>query len=177
MFETFYQRWFTSTPISECVFGESFAGREIIEDPMNRDLFMRMLKNYVAQHQSLGYKFHPEMQKDVSRIGFYEKLRYVGAVAGITFAGTVWNPNYCKRNSFYARKFSIVLWGIFGYNLANRYYQDQVTLTMLRMNDYFPMEIKRALRDKDFRHFALFDIEQAAKERQLFDAETGKSLS
>ena len=45
------------------------------------------------------------------------------------------------------------------------------------MNDYFPMEIKRALRDKDFRHIALFDLEQAAKERELFDPETGKSLS
>ena len=50
---------------------------------------------------------------------------------------------------------------------------------MLRMNDYFPLEIKRALRDKDFRHIALFDLEQAAadKNRQLFDTETGKSLS
>ena len=37
--------------------------------------------------------------------------------------------------------------------------------TMLRMNDYFPLEIKRALRDKDFRHIALFDLEQAAKDR------------
>ena len=48
---------------------------------------------------------------------------------------------------------------------------------LLRMNDYFPMEIKRALRDKDFRHIALFDLDQVEKERKLFDDVTGKSLS
>ena len=52
-----------------------------------------------------------------------------------------------------------------------------MVFTMLRMNDYFPLEIKRALRDKNFRHIALFDLEAAAKERQLFDPVTGKSLS
>ena len=70
-----------------------------------------------------------------------------------------------------------MLWGLIAFNLVDRYYQDQQTYTMLKMNDYFPMEIKRALRDKDFRHIALFDLEQAAKERELFDPETGKSLS
>ena len=45
------------------------------------------------------------------------------------------------------------------------------------MNDYLPLEIKRGLRDGDFRHFALFDLEEAAKERKLFDDVTGKSLS
>ena len=48
---------------------------------------------------------------------------------------------------------------------------------MLKMNDYFPLEVKRALRDQDFRHLALFDLEQAAKDRKLFDEKTGKSLS
>ena len=45
------------------------------------------------------------------------------------------------------------------------------------MNDYFPLEIKRALRDKDFRHVALFNLEEEAKKRKLFDDSTGKSLS
>ena len=45
------------------------------------------------------------------------------------------------------------------------------------MNDYFPLEIKRGLRDKDFRHFALFNLEEEAKKRKLFDEATGKSLS
>ena len=46
-------------------------------------------------------------------------------------------------------------------------------MTMLKMNDYFPVEVKRALMDKDFRHLALFDVNS----RQLFDKQTGKSLS
>ena len=45
------------------------------------------------------------------------------------------------------------------------------------MNDYFPLEIKRALQDKDFRHLALFDLDEVSKKRQLFDPATGKSLS
>ena len=48
---------------------------------------------------------------------------------------------------------------------------------MLSMNDYFPMEIKRSLQDKDFRHLALLDLEESNKSRQMFDPITGKSLS
>ena len=48
----------------------------------------------------------------------------------------------------------------------------------LKMNEYFPLEIKRALRDKDFRHIALFDLKQEIESgRQVFDPVTGKSLS
>ena len=43
------------------------------------------------------------------------------------------------------------------------------------MHDYFPLEIKRALADKDYRHVALFDWENS--DRKLFDDVTGKSLS
>ena len=75
------------------------------------------------------------------------------------------------------RKFSIFAYGLIGYNLGMRYYEDHLTNTLLRMNDYFPLEIKRALRDKDFRHIALFDAEEVSKSRQLFDPVTGKSLS
>ena len=60
---------------------------------------------------------------------------------------------------------------------ASKFANDQLVFTYARMNDYFPFEIKKALRDKDFRHLALFDLEQAAKERKLFDDLTGKSLS
>ena len=48
---------------------------------------------------------------------------------------------------------------------------------MLKMNDYFPLEVKRALQDKDFRHLGLFDPEEVSKTRMLFDPVTGKSLS
>ena len=49
---------------------------------------------------------------------------------------------------------------------------------MLKMHDYFPLEIKRALQDKDFRHLGLFNPSEEGKAgRVLFDARTGKSLS
>ena len=46
---------------------------------------------------------------------------------------------------------------------------------MLSMYDYMPIEIKRGLQSKDYRHFALFDYKNP--DRQLWDKETGKSLS
>ena len=75
------------------------------------------------------------------------------------------------------RKIAILGWGLVGYNIGRRYYEDHITKTMLRMNDYFPLEVKRALQDKDFRHMFLVDYDEEAKTRQLFDPVSGKSLS
>ena len=75
------------------------------------------------------------------------------------------------------RKIAPFVWGSVALNYGHKKYMDQVTFTYMRMNDYFPMEIKRGLRDKDFRHFALFDLDQESKKRVLFDETTGKSLS
>ena len=49
----------------------------------------------------------------------------------------------------------------------------------MRMNDYLPLEVKRSLRDKDFRHLALFDLDEHLKngKRKMFDEATGKALS
>ena len=63
------------------------------------------------------------------------------------------------------RKIAILGWGIVGYNLGRRYYEDHVTKTMLRMNDYFPLEVKRALQDKDFRHMFLLNMDEESKNR------------
>ena len=90
-------------------------------------------------------------------------MQYVGAGFGFLFAGTVWNPNFVNRRSWYMRKISLGVFALIGYNLGRRYYEDQITFTMLKMNDYFPIEIKRALQDKDFRHIGLFDPETEQK--------------
>ena len=55
------------------------------------------------------------------------------------------------------RKIAIFGWGLVGFNYGRRYYEDELLFTMLKMNDYLPLEIKRALQDKDFRHVMLFD--------------------
>ena len=75
------------------------------------------------------------------------------------------------------KKIAVFGWGLIGFGFGKRYFDDLVVNTMLKMNDYFPVEIKRALQDKDFRHLALFDLDTVSKERQLFDPATGKSLS
>ena len=122
-------------------------GREKIHDPMNEDLFLRMLRNYVKQHQAMGNKFHPEFESDLNRLKMLKGVSYAGALGGFMFAATVINPNFIKRRSWYMRKIQLFAWGVVGYNLGHRYYTDQMTFTMLRMNDYFPVEVKRALRD------------------------------
>ena len=45
--DTFASRHFQKEPIGDDVFGPAFGGREIIYDPKNKDLFLKMLKNYV----------------------------------------------------------------------------------------------------------------------------------
>ena len=97
---------------------------------------------------------------------------------GVFFALVVVNPNFVNRRSWYMRKANIGIFYLIGWELGNKFYKDQITFTMLRMNDYFPIEIKRALQDQDFRHLALFNPEEEMKHgRVLFDAKTGKSLS
>ena len=99
-------------------------GRENITDPMNEDLFVRMMKNYRKQHLALGYKFHPDFDKDMSKLNRLKYTSYAGALGGFTFAATVINPNFIKRRSWYARKIQLFAWALIGYNLGNRYYQD-----------------------------------------------------
>ena len=98
------QGWLYGPAIMEDVFGTPFHGREIIDDPMNKQLFNRMLNNYIKQHQAMGYKFHPEFESDLSYLKILKTSRWFGAAAGVTFAATVVNPNYMSRRSYYGRK-------------------------------------------------------------------------
>ena len=50
-----------------------------------------------------------------------------------------------------------------------------MTNMLLQMNDYFPLEVRRAMQTKDFRHLQTFNYKNPG--RQLFDEKTGKSLS
>ena len=122
-------------------------------------------------------KFHPQFDSDVSKAHFLANSRYVYALGGALFALTVFNPNFTRRRSWYFRKLSVFGFGVFGWNVGNKFYKDQLTYTYMRMNDYFPLEVKRALRDHDFRHLALFDLEQELAKRKMFDDKSGKSLS
>ena len=45
--QSFYERRMKLPANGEDVFGEHFAAREIIYDPQNKDLYLKMLSNYV----------------------------------------------------------------------------------------------------------------------------------
>ena len=102
---------------------------------------------------------------------------YIGGVAGLLLGAGLVNPNFTKRRSWYMRKINCFLFSLLGWNLGQRYVDDHTTFMMLGMYDYLPLEIKRALQDKDYRHLALYDPEEEAKSRQLYEPQTGKSFS
>ena len=102
-------------------------------------------------------------------------MKWLWAFGGFTFAATVVNPNFTARSSFYFRKINVVLFALVGYHWGRKKQDYHLLNMMLKMHDYFPLEIKRALQDKDYRHAALFDWENPG--RKLFDEATGKSLS
>ena len=41
--------------------------------------------------------------------------QYLFALAGVIFAGAVFNPNYTSRHSFYLRKLTPVFFGVIGF--------------------------------------------------------------
>ena len=97
------------------------------------------------------------------------------AFGALAFAAVFINPNFTQRRSYYARKLIPFGFGVVGYQYGYRNEGLHWTNMMLQMNEYFPLEIKRCLQTKDFRHVATFDYKNPG--RQLFDKETGKALS
>ena len=97
------------------------------------------------------------------------------ALAGAGFAAVVINPNFTQRRSYYVRKIVPLLTGTIAYQWGYRCENVHMTNMLLQMNDYFPLEVRRAMQTKDFRHLQTFDYKNPG--RQLFDEKTGKSLS
>ena len=122
--EPFFKRWFEAPGLHDDIFGEQFAAREVILDGQNKDLFLKMMKDYVKVHQEKGQKFHPQFESDVSAVHRYAGSRYLFAGAGALFALTVFNPNFTRRRSWYFRKFSVFAFGVVGWNWGNKLYKD-----------------------------------------------------
>ena len=62
--EPFWKKWLLSPGLHEDVFGEEFAGREVIHDAQNKDLMGKMMRSYVAECRSKGINFHPQFESD-----------------------------------------------------------------------------------------------------------------
>ena len=96
-------------------------------------------------------------------------------LGGVAFAAVVINPNFTQRRSYYMRKIVPAMFGAVAYQWGYRCENVHMTNMLLQMNDYFPLEVRRAMQTKDFRHLQTFNYKNPG--RQLFDEKTGKSLS
>ena len=121
-----------------------------------------MLREYINWHETTA-RFYEGYQSDKKKLHFFGLMKYAYAFGGFCFAGTIVNPNFTARNSFYMRKINLVLWASIGYAWGRKKQDYHLLNMMLKMHDYFPLEIKRALQDKDYRHVALFDWENPGR--------------
>lgn len=159
---------------SEDVFGEEKMCQVLVPDEVNDSLFRSMFKDYLKWHR-INHHFHPEFEWDEQKTSLLKGFKYTMFFAGVAFAAVVINPNYTSSKSYYMRKFNLLAFGTVFFAYGEKRYQDQRTMMMLKMYDYMPFEVKRAMQTKDYRHLALFDWENPG--RILFDPVTGKSLS
>lgn len=156
------------------LFGEQFSARIGFKDDNNKYLFMQMTRDYLRWHET-NHRFYDGYKEDKQNLHFRRLVTNFYGVAGFCFAAIVINPNFTSKSSFYLRKINCVLLAYTFYAWGKKREDQLLQNMLLKMNDYFPLEIKRAFQDKDFRHVALFDWENPG--RKLFDDKTGKSLS
>ena len=172
--EGFVHKLFHAPSIGTDVFGYPKAGQVAIPDRLNRNLFISHYREYIQWHEE-NHRFYDSYKNDKRAEKLHYFSQYIFGLVGFSFAGMVLNPNYTQPKSFYLRKINVALFTLIGYMAGYRNLQNQKSLTNMRMFDYFPLEIKRALESQDYRHIALFNYKDP--ERKLFDDETGKSLS
>ena len=156
------------------LFGEENTGQLGKSDPTNDFLRTKYLKEYITWHEE-NHRFHDEYAADKARLQMYQYQKWALTLSAVAFAAIVINPNFTQRRSWYARKFIPLGCGLVAWQYAYRCQNFHLTNMLLKMNDYFPLEVKRTLQTKDFRHIANFDYKKP--NRQLFDEQTGKSLS
>ena len=156
------------------LFEDPSSARLRIPDLDNYYMFQTLWRDYIKWHET-NHHFHPEYQANKSHLNLLGYLRWAWTGAGVLLAGMVINPNYTKPRSFYLRKFNVFFFAWVGYQYGNKNYLNYEANMLLRMNDYFPLEVKRSLRTEDYRYLALFNYENS--DRQLFDTTTGKALS
>ena len=105
---------------------------------------MQMLRDYINWHET-NHKFYPGYESDKANLLMKNRLSYVYAFGGFCFAGMVINPNMTSKSSFYLRKINCVIFALGFYAWGKKKTDQQLLHMMLKMNDYFPLEIKRAL--------------------------------
>ena len=160
--------------IGSDVFGEPNAARNEHKDSVNDFLRTKYLKEYLQWHKT-NARFYDGFDSDLTKYKLLGYQKWAMVMSSVAFAAVVINPNFTQRRSFYMRKFVPFMFGLVAYQYGYRCENVQLTNMLLQMNDYLPLEVKRTMQTKDFRHMAAFDYRNPG--RQLFDKSTGESLS
>ena len=156
------------------LWGEHNAAQIHKNDKVNDYLLEKYLNEYIEWHKST-HRFHETYDSDMSKQKRLIIQKWAWASVGFCFGAIIINPNFTHRHSYYLRRTWPLVMSAVGYQWGKKVENENMTMTLMRMNDYFPLEVKRALQTKDFRHLAAFDYKNPG--RTLFDEATGKSLS
>ena len=160
--------------IGSDVFGEHTTGRNFRQDSVNDFLRDKYLREYLNWHRA-NARFYEGFESDLAYVKFCWYQKWGMALGAAAFAAVVINPNFTKRRSYYGRKLIPFMFGLVTYQYGYRNENVHMTNLLLKMNDYLPLEVRRTMQTKDYRHIACFDYRNPG--RQLFDEQTGKSLS
>ncbi len=100
--------------VGEDIFGETYAARIARPDPENKYLLTKMLREYIQWHEK-NARFYDGYEADKKKLLFLGASKWAWGFAGFCFAGTIINPNFTSKSSFYMRKVNVVLWALIGY--------------------------------------------------------------
>lgn len=159
--------------LTDDLFGEGQIGQGRQTDATNKHLFLTMSRDYVKWHET-NHHFYEGYDSDKGKLRWLHRAQWGWALFGLCFMGLLINPNYTSSRSWYLRKLNAGLGAYVGFAWGKKKKDDQMSLMLLQMWDYFPQEVRRAFESKDYRHLALFDWENPG--RQLFHPDSGKSL-
>ena len=160
--------------IGSDIFGEHNAARIDQPDRINDFLRNKYLREYLDWHRA-NHRFYDAFEGDLAKQKMLRYQTWAITFGSVAFAAMVINPNFTNRRSYYARKFIPFMFGVVGYQFGYRNENVHMTNMLLQMNEYLPLEVRRTMQTKDFRHIQQFDYKNAT--RPLFDKETGKALS
>ena len=159
--------------MGEDIFGETSRAQLEVDDPVNDFLLKKSLREFFA-HQDQDRQFADKFMWEKIRLSHAKFGTWLWGGVGAAFAATVINPNFTKRQSYYVRKFNILIGFAAGAQFAVRGQNDAALILMLKKWDYQPYEVRRAMQTKDFRYMAMFDYKNP--DRKLYDDKTGKAI-
>ena len=133
------------------VFGEHNAARNAQNDPTNDFLRNKYIAEYMEWHRT-NHRFHDNFESDMKWQKFMRYQTWALSLGGAAFAAVVINPNFTQRRSYYMRKIVPFMFGVIFYQWGYRCENMHMTNLLLQMNEYLPLEVRRAMQTKDFRH-------------------------